>query len=247
MAGGVAALALGHALWRLAPETTVYGFDRSLLGGVHLVSSVTGFAVATWVAAGTGRWWSRGAVSGVFAAVCWLAVPVEEPVHRWHLARGFELLGVPLVAPDLAGHGLYWAEAPIVGGPGEPVLMLEYRRRGAETVGGSRRAVQVLVRRGSDLTAAEACATPYNAESWEDNRSAGGCQAVSRDRWVRYGWEGRVAVFVRSGSALVELESHGVEEAALLAAAETIRLIPAEMLGRWHHMTSTVAFHRMRK
>ncbi|GAA4557083.1 hypothetical protein GCM10023193_08000 [Planotetraspora kaengkrachanensis] len=232
-AGEIATLALGQALWRFVPETTFYGFDRSLLGGVHLMSAVAGFTVAAWAPASTRRWWSRIAVLGVLAALCVLAVPLEEPARRWHLARAFELLEVPLVAPGIAGHRLSEVQAPTVGGAGEPVIQLEYRRVGAETAGGSRLAIQVIVRRVSAATAAEACATPYYAESWQDG--SGPCRAASRDRWVRYGWEGRVAVFTQSGGSLVELESHGVEETALLAAAETIRPTTAETLAAQVH------------
>ncbi|MEW9531190.1 hypothetical protein [Microbispora sp. NPDC049125] len=224
--GGMATLALGQALWRIVPETTFYGFDRSLLGGVHLMSAVAGFTVAAWAPAAGRRWWSRIAVLGVLVAVCVAAAALEEPARRWHLARAFESLGVPLVAPDIAGHGLAGVEAPIVGGAGEPEIDMEYRRVGAETVGGSFLGIQVTVRRGAAATAAEACATPY--DSWDDR--GGPCREVSRDRWVRHGGNGRVAVFAHSGGALVELQSHGAGETALLAAAETVRPITAETL-----------------
>ncbi|GAA3422136.1 hypothetical protein [Streptosporangium vulgare] len=227
VAGGIVTLALGQALWRIVPETTFYGFDRSLLGGVHLVAAVAGFAVVAWVVA-VPRRWSGIAALGVLAAVCGLAVPLEEPARRWHLARAFEWLGVPLVVPDIAGHRLLWVEAPIVGGRGEPAIMLDYRRAGAEMVGDSRPNVQVIVRRAAAATAEEACATPYHAQSWEGG--AGSCRAASGDRWVRHGREGRVAVFTHGGGALVEFESHGAEEKVLLAAARTIRPIAAETL-----------------
>ncbi|MEO3854991.1 hypothetical protein [Acrocarpospora sp. B8E8] len=232
--GAIATLALGKALWMIAPETTFYGFDRALLGGVHLLSALAGFTVAAWALATTRRWQSRIASLGALAAVCVLAVPLEEPARHWHLARAFELLGVPLVAPDIAGHGLYAAEAPVVGGANEPVILLEYRRVGAETVSGSRLGIQVIVRRASTATTAEACATPYYAESWEYENGPP-CRAATRDRWARYGWEGRIAVFTHSGGALVQLESHGVEEPALLTAAETIRPTSAETLAKQVH------------
>ncbi|WP_204039628.1 hypothetical protein [Acrocarpospora phusangensis] len=227
-AGGIATLALGEALWRVTPETTNYGFQRWLLGGVHLLAAVAGFAVAAWLVAATRRWWSRIAMLGVLAAVCVLAVPLAEPASRWHLARGFTLVGVPLVAPHLPGYRLYEAAAPVVGGAGEPVIMLEYRRVGAETVGGSRLGIQVLLRRSSAATPARACARPYYADSWAAGSEP--CRPASRDRWVRHGWEGRVAVFAHSGGALVEIESHGAEETTLLAAVEATRPISAESL-----------------
>ncbi|GAA1007298.1 hypothetical protein Aple_017820 [Acrocarpospora pleiomorpha] len=233
LTGAIATLALSNALWKIAPETTFYGFDRSLLGGVHLISALAGFTVAAWALAPTRRWWSRIASLGVLTAVCVLAVPLEEPAQQWHLARAFELLGVPLVAPDIAGHGLYAAEAPSVG-RGEPVILLEYRRTGAEHVGGSRLAIQVIVRRASTATTAEACATPHYADSWK-NENGPPCRAATRNRWVRYGWEGRIAVFTHSGGALVELESHGVDETTLLTAAETIRPTSAETLAKQVH------------
>jgi len=213
------------ALAGLTVGTTDYGFERSLLGGVHLLAAVAGFAIAAGALAATRRWWSGIAMLGVLAGVCLLAVALEEPARRWHLARGFERLGVPLVAPDVSGHRLFAVEAPIVGQPGEPVIMLDYRRDSAETLGEWRLGFQVTVHRGSVTTAAEACATP---EPWEDG--SGSCRAASLDRWVRHGSQGRIAVFTHRGDALVELESYGAEETTLLAAGETIRPISAEAL-----------------
>ncbi|WP_090931150.1 hypothetical protein [Nonomuraea jiangxiensis] len=226
--GAVATLVLGAALWRFVPETTFYGFDRSLLGGVHLSAAVAGFTAAGALT-GMRRVWPGVASLGVLAAVCALAAPLEEPVRRWHLARAFDLLGVPLVAPGIAGRRLYAAEPPIVRDTVEPLILLEYRRVGAETVGGSRLGIQVVVRRASAATAAQACATPYNATSWDDDPAAP-CAAASRGRWVRHGREGRVAVFTHGGGALIELDSHGASEADLLAAADTVRPISADTL-----------------
>ncbi|MGI5287356.1 hypothetical protein ACQEVF_29020 [Nonomuraea polychroma] len=232
LAGGLTTPTLGGALWSVAPETTDYGFDRSLLGGVHVLAAVAGFAVAAWALTATGQWWSRGAALCGLAAVCGLAFSLEEPARRWHQARSFELLEVPLVAPDISEHGLYDAQAPVVGRPEELAISLEYRRRGAETVGGSFLGIQVTVRRGSAASAAEACTTPY-AGSWRDE--AGPCRAASRDRWVRYGKNGRIGVFAHRSGALLQLESHGAGEEALLAAAETLRPITAETLAEHVH------------
>ncbi|WP_285778936.1 hypothetical protein [Microtetraspora sp. NBRC 13810] len=228
--GGIATLALGQALWRIAPETISYGFDRSLLGGVHLTASLAGFSTAAWALAAARRWWSRIAALGVLTAVCALTVPLAEPAWRWHLARAFELLEVPLVAPDIAEHRLFYAETPVVGDT-EPVILLEYRRTGAERESGSFEAIQVTVRRGSAGTAAEACATPYQAESWGAPDRP--CREAAPNRWVRHGPRGRIAVFTHSGGALVQVESHGVGQAALLAAAGTIRPTTAETLAEY--------------
>ena len=196
LVGGLLTPALLQALWRIAPEHTLYGFDQSLLAGVPLLAAVAGFAVAAWVPAAPGHWRSRIAVLAVLAVVCALAIPLEGPARRWHEARGFELLGVPLAAPEVSGHTLYDAAAPIVNGrfePAEPVIILEYRRVGSEAVSGSFEAVQVFVRHRSTATAAAACATPDFAEPGKDE--SGSCRAASRNRWVRHGKNGLITVF----------------------------------------------------
>ncbi|PZG16847.1 hypothetical protein [Nonomuraea aridisoli] len=224
LAGCLATLFLGGALWGITPETSFYDFDRSLLGVVHVVSAVTAFA-----AAAATRWWTW---LGLIALVCALAVPLEEPAWRWHLARAFERVGVPLVAPDVPGHRLHSVSWPSVGGGHEPVLDMEYRRPGAEA-DGSLPAVQVIVRRDAAGTAGQACARPYHLESWA--YSGGHCRAASEHHWVRSGRNGRIAVFTRAAGALIQLESHRAGERTLLSAARAIHPISPETLAQHVH------------
>lgn len=132
------------------------------------------------------------------------------------------------MAPDVAGHRLIEVQGPVVDDRQEPVISMAYRRPELETAG-SLPAVQVTVRRGSVGTPGQACARPYDEDSW---LGGGPCVAAPGDRWVRRGQEGRVAVFTHVGGALIQLESHGVGEEALLEAATTIRPATAETLAR---------------
>ncbi|MDH2426006.1 hypothetical protein [Sphaerisporangium sp. TRM90804] len=230
LAGGLATTALGQALWRVAPDHTSYGFDRSALAVVPLLAAVAGFAVAAWAVDPAGRWRPGIAVFAVLGVVCVLAIPLEGPARRWHRARGFELLGVPLVAPEISGHMLYAVEAPIVGGrfePAEPVITLDYRRVGSGLRDGASPGVQVLVRRPSSATVATGCPVPYHAEYW---KKGGACRAAPGGLWVRRGPRGELAVFAHRAGALMELHGLGVPEAELLAGAETVRPIAAETL-----------------
>ncbi|WP_283138846.1 hypothetical protein [Rhizohabitans arisaemae] len=230
LVGGIATLALGQALWRIVPDPTVYGLHRSVLGWVHLSAAVAGFAVAAWALAATRRWWSRLVALVVLIAVWALAIPLEKAVLRRHLARGIELSGLPLVAPDIPGYKLASAHVPGLRHVDEPTISLYYLPPGAEKVGWSHLGISVGMIRGSVASAARACKMTH-----ERKLRGEPCRAASRDRWVRHTLDGDgsqrwIVVFVRRNGALLTLRSGGADETTLLAAAETIRPISAETL-----------------
>ncbi|MEV2267883.1 hypothetical protein [Nonomuraea africana] len=227
--GAIATLLLGTAVWRVVPENTLFGVDDPRAGGVWVLAGLIGYLAATWWARETGGWWGRITIAGLLVTAQVATLQVEEPLRRSREVSAFERAGVPLVAPEVAGHTLNRAE--VWSGDqeeGGSAILLEYERGRGDAYDSTWSQVRVFVRPVSAATPEAACATPYPLLMW--GTEGGPCRSAGGGRWVRQDPDGVTAVFARHGNALVQLDSGSASEADLLAVLRTVRPVLAVTL-----------------